>query len=72
MVWIFFDTATFDLIHKDVSITFEGKLGVIGGNMGLFTGFSLLSGVEIVYFVAKFFFSRLKHNSVHKQHLSVP
>ena len=72
MVWIYFDTATFDLIHKDVSITFEGKLGVIGGNMGLFTGFSLLSGVEIIYFVAKFFFSRLKHDYDIKQPLSLP
>ena len=72
MVWIYFDTATYDLIQKDVSITFEGKLGVIGGNMGLFTGFSLLSGVEIIYFVANFFFSRLKHHSDHKQPESMP
>ena len=30
-------------------------MGLIGGTMGLLTGFSLLSGVEIIYYVARFF-----------------
>ena len=38
-------------------VTVVGALGLIGGTMGLFTGFSILSGIEILYFVAKFFFS---------------
>ena len=32
-------------------------MGLIGGTMGLLTGFSLLSGVEIIYFVVRFFLS---------------
>ena len=35
----------------------ESALGLIGGTMGLLTGFSILSGVEIVYYVFKFFLS---------------
>ena len=29
------------------------QLSAIGGTMGLLTGFSLISGVEILYFMAK-------------------
>ena len=32
-------------------------MGLIGGTMGLLTGFSILSGVEIIYFVVRFFLS---------------
>ena len=32
----------------------EAQLGLIGGTMGLLTGFSILSGVEIVYFLLRF------------------
>ena len=38
-------------------MTTEAQLGLIGGTMGLLTGFSLLSGVEIIYFVVRFFLS---------------
>ena len=41
----------------DFKVTLVGALGLIGGTMGLFTGFSILSGIEILYFLAKFFFS---------------
>ena len=57
MVQIYFDTATYDEIERDVKITISGQLGLIGGTMGLFTGFSILSGVEIVYHAVKFFMS---------------
>ncbi len=40
-----------------VQVTTEAQLGLIGGTMGLLTGFSLLSGVEIIYFVVRFFLS---------------
>jgi hypothetical protein len=56
-VQIFFDTATFDRIKRDGKMTVEGQLGLIGGTMGLLTGFSILSAVEILYFAVKFFFS---------------
>ena len=53
MVHIYFDTATFDLIEKDTKNTVETQISVIGGTMGLFTGFSILSAVEILYFTVK-------------------
>jgi hypothetical protein len=57
VVRIFFDTATFDKIELDKKMTLEGQLGAIGGTMGLLTGFSILSAVEIIYFTIKFFMS---------------
>ena len=57
LVRIYFDTATYDEIERDVKVTLEAQLGLIGGTMGLLTGFSILSGVEIVYFVIKLFMS---------------
>ena len=35
----------------------EAALGLVGGTMGLLTGFSILSGVEIIYYILKFFMS---------------
>ena len=67
--------ATFNRVEKDVKVyivklilamsldfkvTLVGQLGLIGGTMGLFTGFSILSGIEIFYFTAKFFFERIE------------
>ena len=57
IVQIYFNTATYDDIKKDVKISLEAQLGLVGGTMGLFTGFSILSMVEIIYFVLRFFFS---------------
>ena len=54
---IYLATATFDQIEKDQKVTTEAALGLIGGTMGLFTGFSILSGVEIIFFLAKFIMS---------------
>ena len=54
MVEIYFGAATYDEIEKDVKVTLEAALGLIGGTMGLLTGFSILSAVEIIYFVVKF------------------
>ena len=62
LVQIYFDTNTFDVIEKDVKITIEGQLGLIGGTMGLLTGFSIISGVEIIYFIIKFIVSSLRFN----------
>ena len=52
-VRIFFDTPTFDRITKDRAAKFVDMLSAIGGTMGLLTGFSIISGVEIIYFTAK-------------------
>ena len=34
--------------------------------MGLFTGFSILSGIEIVYFAAKFFLKKIDNKDANK------
>ena len=39
-------------------------LSAIGGTMGLLTGFSILSAVEIVYFAAKILFEITKKNVI--------
>ena len=57
MIQIYFDTATYDEIERDVKVTINAQLGLIGGTMGLLTGFSILSAVEIIYYLAKLFMS---------------
>ena len=63
-VRIYFDTPTFDRITKDRAAKFVDMLSAIGGTMGLLTGFSIISGVEILYFLGKimFNFMRTKEN----------
>jgi hypothetical protein len=41
--------ATYDRIEQDIRVTLEAQVGLIGGTLGLFSGFSILSGVEIIY-----------------------
>ena len=48
---IYFDTATFDNIERDKKIKTEAQLSLIGGTMGLLTGFSIISGIEIIFFI---------------------
>ena len=57
-VRIYFDTPTFDRITKDRAAKFVDMLSAIGGTMGLLTGFSIISGVEILYFTAKIIFQK--------------
>ena len=52
-VKIYFETPTFDRIEKDRAAKFVDMLSAIGGTMGLLTGFSIISGVEILYFAVK-------------------
>ena len=47
-------SATYDRIEYDLAFTMESVLGLVGGTMGLFSGFSVISGVEIVYHIAKY------------------
>ena len=61
LVRIYFDTATFDDIERDKKIKTEAQLSLIGGTMGLFSGFSIISGVEIIFFVAKFLYKSIAH-----------
>ena len=47
----------FNAGDTNVKVTTEAQLGLIGGTMGLLTGFSILSGVEIIYYLLRFNFS---------------
>ena len=53
LVQIYFDTATFDNIQRDKKIKLDAQISLIGGTMGLLTGFSIISGIEIVFFLIK-------------------
>ena len=57
---IWFDTPTINKITKDRAAKFVDMLSAIGGTMGLLTGFSLISAVEILYFVTKTIWTRGK------------
>ena len=63
-VRIHFDTPTFDKITRDSAAKFVDKLSAIGGTMGLLTGFSIISGVEILYFAIKLLLSLVKSKNV--------
>ena len=47
---IFFDTPTINKVTKDRAAKFVDMLSAIGGTMGLLTGFSIIIGVEVIYF----------------------
>ena len=51
LVQIYFDTATYDEVERDKKIKTEAQLSLIGGTMGLLTGFSIISGIEIIFFL---------------------
>ena len=59
---IYFDTPTFDRIEKDRAAKFVDMLSAIGGTMGLLTGFSIISAVEIFYFAAKIGWNIIQKN----------
>ena len=47
-------------LYQDRAAKFVDKLSAIGGTMGLLTGFSLISGVEILYFLVKILYKTVK------------
>ena len=59
-VRLYFYATTFDRITKDRAAKFVDMLSAIGGTMGLLTGFSIISGVEILYFGVKIILKMLK------------
>ena len=63
-VRIYFDTPTFERIEKDRAAKFVDMLSAIGGTMGLLTGFSIISGVEILYFFAKIVWNIFKKKNI--------
>ena len=65
VVQIYFSTATYDEIVNDVSVSLGDQISAIGGTMGLFAGFSILSAVEVLYFILKFLFSLMSPRKKH-------
>ena len=63
-----FDTPMFERITKDRAAKFVDMLSAIGGTVGLLTGFSIISGVEIIYFAAKIILKIFK-NCLHKNRI---
>ena len=63
---IYFDVTTFDLVINDRAAKFVDMLAAFGGTMGLLTGFSLISGVEILYFGMKIIFEFI-HNKLQEK-----
>ena len=54
--------SSFDRVTEDRAAKFVDMLSAIGGTMGLLTGFSIISAVEILYFVFKITLKILKDN----------
>ena len=52
-VRIYFGASTFDIITKDRAAKFVDMISAIGGTLGLFTGFSIMSAIELVYYGIK-------------------
>ena len=61
---IYFDTPSFERITMDEAAKFSDVISAIGGTMGLFTGFSIISGVEFLYFAGKFTFGNMKKKKI--------
>ena len=69
LVEIYFDTATFDDIERDKKIKTEAQLSLIGGTMGLLTGFAVISGMEIIFFLIRsIIFANILNNNLHLHH----
>ena len=64
---IYFYATTFDRIEKDRAAKFVDMLSAIGGTMGLLTGFSIISGVEIIYFGMRIILKILRDRLLNKK-----
>ena len=65
-VRIYFYATTFDRITKDRAAKFVDMLSAIGGTMGLLTGFSIISGVEVLHFSVEIILQTVKNLIVRK------
>ena len=50
-------------VTKDRAAKFVDYVSAIGGTMGLLTGFSIVIGVEIIYFTLKILLALIKDKS---------
>ena len=75
LVQVFFDSSTFDDIEHDKKVKVDAQISLVGGTMGLFTGFSILSGVEIFYFVTRvplrFLLSRMRKVAIRSSSIQI-
>ena len=60
-VRIYFHTPTIERITMEKAAKFVDMLSAIGGTMGLLTGFSIISAVEIIYFATKIVWNFIKN-----------
>ena len=58
---IYFDVTTLDLVINDRAAKFVDMLAAFGGTMGLLTGFSIITVVEILYFGIQIIFEFLNN-----------
>ena len=59
MFQIYFSAATYDEVEKDVKLTIEAQLALIGGTLGLFAGVSIISIVELIYYIVRLTFAMI-------------
>ena len=69
VVNIYFNTPTFDHIKKDAKTNTMMQISVIGGTLGLFTGFSIMSGIEILYYLIKISLSLMQKTKEKRKYL---
>ena len=60
MVSVESPTSTVTKSAREPRVTFIDQLGTVGGTLGLFTGMSVLSMIEVVFFIVTFFRSCCK------------
>ena len=65
---IYFTTGSFDKIIKSAKTNFVSRLSLIGGTLGLFCGFSILSGIEIIFYLGKAIFSVAAGKTQRRRH----
>ena len=51
-----FDDFVFTKVTKDRATTFVNMISAIGGTLGLLTGFTIITAVEILYYATKIIF----------------
>ena len=52
------------LIVKTATVTAVDMVSNIGGTLGLFCGFSILSGLEVMYWAGRYTFKKLQKNKI--------
>ena len=57
---IYFDGIVFNRITKDSRVKLPDMIAGVGGTLGLFAGFSIISGIEILYFTLKIILDYVK------------